>query len=165
MFAPQYGVYSHRIGEQWLAGGASNCGGAVLGQQFTSEQIVALTPFVDPAIPTGLDYYPLPKPGERFPIHDPVMQPRISPRPKEDHIHFQALLEGIAHVEALGYWRLADLGATPLSSIRSVGGGASNGKWTVIRLKALGVPALAAASEHAAMGVARLAWRGIGHAD
>ncbi|MGB8316120.1 MAG: carbohydrate kinase, partial [Aestuariivirga sp.] len=64
-----------------------------------------------------------------------------------------------------GYKRLAELGASPLKSIRSVGGGAANAAWTKIRLKMLGVAAKPSASEHAAMGTARLAWRGIGHAN
>lgn len=164
VFAPQYGIYSHRIGDQWLAGGASNTGGGVLKSFFTSEDMARLTPLLDPAVSTGLDYYPLAKPGERFPIADPAMEPRVSPRPADERQFFQALLEGIASVEALGYRRLAELGASPLISIRSVGGGAANDAWTKIRLRALGVPALAATSEHAAMGTARLAWRGIGHA-
>ncbi len=165
VFAPHYGIYSHRIGDQWLAGGASNTGGAVLAKEFAQEQIVQYTEQIDPAVPTGLEYYPLPKPGERFPINDPGMQPRMMPKPDDQRVYFQAILEGIAAVEALGYRRLAELGASPLRSIRSVGGGAANGKWTAMRLKALSVPALASASEHAAMGTARLAWRGIGHED
>ena len=114
-------------------------------------------------MPTGLDYYPLPKPGERFPINDPAMQPKLSPRPPEDHMFLQGIFEGIADVEALGYRRLAELGASPLRSIRSAGGGAANDVWTAIRLSKLGVTALPSGSEHAAMGTARLAWRGIGH--
>lgn len=31
-----------------------------------------------------LDYYPLTKPGERFPVNDPAMQPRLTPRPEDD---------------------------------------------------------------------------------
>ena len=165
VFAPRYGIYSHRIGDQWLAGGASNTGGAVLAQMFSPEQINQYTEHIDPAVATGLDYYPLPGTGERFPVNDAGMEPRLSPRPPDDRVFFQAILEGIAAVETLGYARLAELGASPLATIRSVGGGASNGKWTALRLKALGVPSTLAASDHAAMGVARLAWRGIGHAD
>jgi D-ribulokinase len=118
---------------------------------------------MDARVPTGLAYYPLPKTGERFPINDPALQPKLSPRPSEDHVFLQGMLEGIADVEALGYRRLAELGASPLRSIRSAGGGAANAVWTAIRLHKLGVPAQASASEHAAMGTARLAWRGIGH--
>jgi sugar (pentulose or hexulose) kinase len=163
VFSPQYGIYSHRIGDQWLAGGASNTGGGVLRHFFSAEDVARLTPLLDPDVPTGLDYYPLSKPGERFPIADPAFEPRLSPRPEDERLFFQGLLEGIAAVEALGYRRLAELGASPLQSIRSVGGGAANAAWTMIRLKALAVPAREAASEHAAMGTARLAWRGIGH--
>jgi D-ribulokinase len=163
VFAPHYGIYSHRIGDQWLAGGASNTGGVVLRQFFTAEDIVRLTALMDAKLPTGLDYYPLPKPGERFPIHDPDMQPKLTPRPKDDHVFLQGLFEGIAAIEALGYRRLAELGASPLKSMRSAGGGAANAVWTAIRLQLLAVPALTSDSEQAAMGTARLAWRGIGH--
>ena len=165
VFSPQYGIYSHRIGDQWLAGGASNSGGGVLRKYFSSADIERLTALVDPTVPTGLDYYPLSQIGERFPIADPNFEPRLSPRPNDDRVFFQAMLEGIASVEFQGYKRLAELGATVFKSIRSVGGGAANEPWTRIRLKALGVAAKASASEHAAMGTARLAWRGIGHAN
>ena len=63
------------------------------------------------------------------------------------------------------YAKLGELGASPLSSIRTAGGGAANPAWTKIRLKALGVPEKPSLSEHAAVGTARLAWRGIGHAN
>lgn len=165
VFAPHYGIYSHRIGDRWLAGGASNSGGRVLAQEFKPEDIERLTGLVDPQNPTGLDYYPLPEIGERFPIHDSQLLPRMVPRPADDEVYFQGLLEGIAAIEALGYQRLAELGATPLKSIRSAGGGAANEKWTAIRIGKLKVPALPSASEHAAMGAARLAWWGLGHAD
>jgi sugar (pentulose or hexulose) kinase len=165
VFAPLYGIYSHRIGERWLAGGASNSGGKVLAQTFKKEDMERLTALVDPERPTGLDFYPLPAAGERFPISDPNYEPRITPRPSDDAVYFQALLEGIAGIEALGYQRLSELGASPLKTIRSAGGGAANDKWTAIRLKKLGVPQLPSASEHAAMGTARLAWWGVGHED
>ena len=165
VFAPQYGIYSHRIGDKWLAGGASNAGGNVLAQYFSGEEIRQLTDLVDPDRPTGLDYYPLPKRGERFPINDPDFAPRLLPRPADDRIFFQAILEGIAAVEATGYRRLAELGATAIRTIRSVGGGASNAAWTKIRLRALNVKNKKPLSEHAAVGTARLAWRGLGHAN
>ncbi|MFT3988345.1 FGGY-family carbohydrate kinase [Aestuariivirga sp.] len=165
VFAPQYGIYSHRIGDQWLAGGASNVGGGVIGKYFPKEELDRLTPKLDPSHPTGLDYYPLTEPGERFPINDPSYPPRLTPRPSDDAKFLQAILEGISAVEALGYKRLAELGASPLASIRSAGGGASNAAWTKIRLAKLGVPEKQPLSEHAAVGTARLAWRGIGHAN
>lgn len=163
VFAPDFGIYSHRIGEQWLAGGASNTGGAAIGAYFNAQDIARLTPLLDPDVPTGLDYYPLPKPGERFPVNDPAFQPRLEPRPADDRVFFQAILEGIARIEAEAYAKLGELGASPLSSIRTAGGGSANAAWTKIRLRALGVPEKPSLSEHAAVGTARLAWRGIGH--
>ena len=151
------------IGDQWLAGGASNTGGVVLADAFSRDEIIRLSSLIDPAVEAGLDYYPLPKTGERFPINDSRLEPRMTPRPARDEIYLQGLLEGMADIEALGYRRLAELGASPLKTIRSAGGGAGNDKWTAIRLRKLKVPALPSASEHAAMGTARLAWRGIGH--
>ena len=165
VFAPDFGIYSHRIGGQWLAGGASNTGGAAIGKYFTKQDIARLTPLLDPENPTGLDYYPLARPGERFPVNDPGFAARLEPRPADDRIFFQAMLEGIAAIEARAYAKLGELGASPLTSIRSAGGGASNAAWTRIRLKALGVAERPSLSEHAAAGTARLAWRGIGHAN
>ena len=165
VFAPEFGIYSHRIGDQWLAGGASNTGGAAIGKFFSNEDLARLTPLLDPDHPTGLDYYPLAKPGERFPVNDPAFQPRLEPRPADDRIFFQAILEGISAIEAKAYRKLSELGASPLASIRTAGGGAANPAWTQIRLKALGVREKPSLSEHAAVGTARLAWRGIGHAN
>ena len=157
VFAPEFGVYSHRIGDAWLAGGASNTGGAALQQFFTPERIAALEPRLRPDQPTGLDYYPLPAKGERFPVSDADFAPRVTPRPADDAIFLQGLLEGIAEVEALGYRRLMETGAPRLVSLRTVGGGAGNSAWSRIRANTLGVELKPARSEAAAAGVARLA--------
>jgi hypothetical protein len=162
VFAPEYGIYSHRIGERWLAGGASNTGGGALQKHFTQARMRELEPRLDPIRPTGLDYYPLPRAGERFPVNDPAYPPKVDPRPADDAVFFQGLLEGIAKIEALGYRRLAELGATPLARLRSVGGGAGNAAWSEIRKMALRVPFVDSASQETAAGTARLAWRGIG---
>lgn len=160
IFAPRYGIYSHRLGDAWLAGGASNTGGKVLAQYFSLARIVELSAAIDPATETGLDYYPLGSPGERFPIADPALQPRLLPRPRSDADYLKAMLEGIAAIEALGYRRLAELGAPPLTSVRSVGGGAANAAWTAIRQRKLGVEFRPALSDEAAAGAARLALMG-----
>ena len=98
--------------------------------------------------------------GERFPIADPSLQPRLLPRPDSDADYLKAMLEGIAAIEALGYQRLAELGAPKLTSVRSVGGGAANAAWTEIRRRRLGVDFLPALSDEAAAGTARLALTG-----
>jgi sugar (pentulose or hexulose) kinase len=160
IFAADQGVYSHRLGERWLAGGASNTGGAALQMHFTAAEMERLTPRLRPEEPTGLDYYPLPKPGERFPIADPSLQARVNPRPAEDDRFFQGLLEGIASVEALAYQRLALLGAPPLRRVISVGGGARNEAWTLIRQRILDVPVTVAEQTEACYGAALLALQG-----
>jgi xylulokinase len=160
VFAPEFGVYSHRLLGRWLAGGASNSGGGALLQHFTVAEIEALSATLRPETPTGLDYYPLARLGERFPISDPALPPRLSPRPDDPALFLQGLLEGVAAIEALGYRRLAELGAPPLKSVRSVGGGAPNAVWTRIRAARLGVPLLAANEHEAAYGAALLARAG-----
>ena len=162
VFSPQFGIYSHRIGDAWLAGGASNSGGAVLLRYFDKDRMKDLESRIDPDHPTGRNYYPLLAPGERFPISDPHYPPRMSPRPRDDAQFFQALLEGIAGIERLAYDRLREIGASPLRSLRTVGRGAHNQAWTAIRQRMISVPFKDAKSEHAAAGAARLAWRGIG---
>lgn len=157
VFSPQHGIYSHRLGRHWLAGGASNSGGAVLQQFFSAQEITRLTQTLQPNQPTGLDYYPLVSAGERFPVHDPALQPRLTPRPADDALFFQGILEGIARIEAEGYRKLAALGAPWPARILSTGGGAANSSWCRIRENIIGVPVAAAAHQQAAYGVALLA--------
>jgi sugar (pentulose or hexulose) kinase len=161
IFAPEYGVYSHRLGDRWLAGGASNSGGAALARHFTPDALAALSARIDPALESGLDYYPLPSPGERFPFADPYLAPRETPRPADDARFLHGLLEGIARIEALGYRRLAELGGPTLAAVRTVGTGARNTTWRDIRRRVLGVDLMPAKSEEAAVGVAMLALKAI----
>lgn len=72
----RYGVYSHRLDDKWLVGGASNTGGAVLMEIFTDEQLEKLSEHINPMEASPLDYYPLKSVGERFPVADPKMEPR-----------------------------------------------------------------------------------------
>ncbi|WVZ62819.1 hypothetical protein U9M48_012519 [Paspalum notatum var. saurae] len=95
----RFGVYSHRLDDTWLVGGASNTGGAVLRRLFTDDQLAALSEHIDPAVRSPLDYYPLPKKGERFPISDPGMMPRLEPRPESDAEYLHGILESIARIE------------------------------------------------------------------
>lgn len=158
--APEYGVYSHRFADRWLIGGASNSGGAVLRRFFDDGQIRALSRSLDPERPTGLDYYPLAAPGERFPTADPALQPRLTPRPEDDGRFFQGLLEGIAAIEAAGYRRLQELGAPPPDEVLTIGGGATNEGWTRIRERILGIPVRPAGQQEAAYGAAIIARNG-----
>jgi sugar (pentulose or hexulose) kinase len=163
IFAPELGIYSHRIGDTWLAGGASNCGGKTLLQFFSAEQLAGLEASLDPTKPTGTDYYPLPSVGERFPVSDPNLAPRLTPRPSDDAQFLQGIYEAFARVEQSGYAKLAALGGPALRNVRHAGGGSRSTAWMTLRARALGVPQLPAWSEEAAAGAARLAWRSLGH--
>lgn len=157
----EQGVYSHWFGARWLAGGASNAGGAILRQFFDDSRLAALSAMIDPTVPSALDYVPLPRTGERFPINDPHLSPRLTPRPADDAVFLHGLLESLARIEAQGYRLLADLGATPLVEVESAGGGAQNTTWTRIRQRLLGVPVAPAAHTEAAYGAALLARHGV----
>lgn len=161
IFSPQYGIYSHRIGDMWLAGGASNTGGAVLAHFFSQTEIMELSCLVNSDVPTNLDYYPLVKPGERFPVNDPDMVPRLEPRPELPQVFLQGLLEGIAAVEKLGYEKLVAVGGPQVRSIRSVGGGANSTVFTQIRKTTQTVKFASTLSEEAAFGAAMLAKRAV----
>lgn len=156
----RYGIYSHRLDNLWLVGGASNTGGGVLKQFFSDAELELLSQQIDSDRPSGLDYYPLTEPGERFPISDPQFAPRLTPRPADPAEFLHGLLEGIARIEAQGYALLETLGATPLRRILTAGGGAHNPTWQKIRQRLLPVPIETAASTEAAYGSAMLAFRG-----
>jgi sugar (pentulose or hexulose) kinase len=161
VFASDYGVYSHRLEDRWLVSGASNSGGAVLANFFSQDEMARMTPGLKPDQPTGLDYYPLSSPGERFPHNDPDYPPRLRPRPADQRRFFQGILEGIANIEAEGYALLHRLGAPKPRTVYSVGGGASNEPWRQIRERKLGIPVVRAAQQEAAFGTALLALKGV----
>jgi hypothetical protein len=159
VFSSQLGVYSHRLGDTWLAGGASNSGGKVLLKYFEPADLQKMTPLLQPDSPTGLDYYPLAQAGERFPRNDPAQQPRLEPRPGNDVQFFQAMLEGIAAIEAEGYRTLSRLGAPVINKVFTAGGGSTNPAWRRIRERKLGVPVAIAEHSEASYGAALLASR------
>jgi len=160
VFAPEYGVYSHRLGDNWLVGGASNSGGAVLKAFFTAAEIDRLASSINIDEPTGLNYYPLLAEGERFPDNDPARSPRLQPRPADDGLFYQGILEGIAAIEARGYRRLAALGAPWPERIITTGGGAANTAWRTMRSRLTGLPVVTAIHQQAAYGAALLALKG-----
>lgn len=156
-----HGIYSHRLGTAWLVGGASNTGGAALRSLFTDTQLRNLSAKIDPATSSQLDYYPLLKPGERFPVYDPAMAPRLGPRPADDVAYLHGLLESMARIEAEAYRLLAALGAPRVTRVLTAGGGAANPQWTAIRERVIGSPVAPSAQGDAAYGAALLARRAL----
>ncbi len=157
VFNSQYGLYSHRLGEFWLVGGASNCGGKVLLNFYTTSQLEQLTRALNPIelnryIDEQVIYYPLTAPGERFPIADPDKQPVIPSIPECDlpvitdhsqpcydrHREFAARLSlGLAQVEQLAYQKLTAITENKLERLYSVGGGIQNRVWQQFRQEIL----------------------------
>ena len=155
--AAEFGIYSHRLGNLWLTGGASNTGGAVLKHFFTNEQLEQLSAQIDPEIPSPFKYYPLLKPGDRFPINNPDLLPQLEPRPTEPKKFLYGLLESISRIEKQGYQKLQDLGADRLIKVYTAGGGAKNAVWQKIRQRHLKVLVASSANTEAAYGSALLA--------
>mmetsp|Transcript_24515 Transcript_24515/g.97265 ORF Transcript_24515/g.97265 Transcript_24515/m.97265 type:complete len:406 (+) Transcript_24515:444-1661(+) len=181
------GVYSHRLDDSWLVGGASNAGCRVFRSfEFDDADLADLSARLDPQTVAvdGPFVYPLVSTGERFPVDDPNRQPLTreaaaeavsrrrrrqwssSPDENADAPRLALLgelLVGIAEVERSGYEALRALGAQPaLATVATAGGGSKNEQWRAIRERMLGVPVVEAAHTDAAFGAAVLALRGAG---
>lgn len=155
--APEMGLYAHRLGNGWLLGGASNTGGGVLLSLFNPAELDGLSARIAPNVESPLDYYPLLRPGERFPVNDPALPPRMAPRPPDDVAFLHGLFEGMARIERRAYEILAERGAPRPTRILTAGGGAANPVWSAIRARVLGIPVVAAEMPEAAVGCAQLA--------
>ena len=158
VFAPAHGVYSHRIGERWLVGGASNSGGKALLRFFTAARMAELAPRLRPDRPTGLHWHPLPEPGERFPVADPALV--FEPDAAAGRTRWccsRASWKASPRSRQRSYRLLTELGAPPLRSVRTVGGGAANLAWMEMRARLLGVPMLPPVNLEAGYGAALLA--------
>ncbi len=153
---PEIGLYAHRVADNWLVGGASNTGGAVLAFYFSKDQLQSISAKIDPQQPSEFDYYPLLRPGERFPFNDPHLAPQLTPRPGSDADFLHGLLESIANIEAMCYRAIEARGGDFPSKIFTAGGGAKNATWTAIRARVLGIEPKESLETEAAVGTARL---------
>jgi len=142
------GVYSHRFPSSfstgkdvcWLAGGASNVGCAVLRQEgFSDDELIYLSSQIDPGTDSPLDYYPLTKTGERFPVADSHLERILTPKPDSRIQYLHGILQGIGNVERDGFRALGDLGAFPAqpSVVLTCGGGSRNKTWCQMRERRL----------------------------
>ncbi|MGK7896371.1 MAG: FGGY-family carbohydrate kinase, partial [Xenococcus sp. (in: cyanobacteria)] len=156
-----YGISRHRLGDLWLAGGASNTGAAVLKHFFTDQELAHLSQQINPNQASPLKYYPLLTKGDRFPLNNPDLLPQLEPRPDDPVEFLHGLLESMARIEALGYQRLQELGASKLTRVYRAGGGAKNTVWNLISQRQLKVPVISAKYTEAAYGSALLAYRSL----
>ena len=152
IFSSIFGVYSHRLKNNWLVGGASNSGGAVLTAHYSMPEITALIRTIQASnlnLPKTeqIAYYPLTKVGERFPIADSNLQPTMPTKPTqkiniqapsiEHQRYFLGLIHGLIQVELLAYEKLQALGCRHLKQIYTVGGGVKNKLWMSLRAERL----------------------------
>lgn len=190
IFNSQYGLYSHKLNNDWLVGGASNAGGLVLLNYYTFEQLERLINYIefnqlsladkefkvddqlmnDPSKDWLPQYYPLLEDGERFPIADTQLKPKLPEQPKspaqtifeskeslDQHAKFLLkLLQGLTDIEKLCYIRLEQLGAPKIKTVYTVGGGTKNSVWMSLREQLLSTNVKQATNSQAAFGVTRL---------
>ncbi len=153
------GISNHKLLGNWLCGGASNAGAAILLDFFNLEDIEELSKQINPNKSTGLNLLPLSIQGERFPIDDPNLRPKLKPRPISDSLYLHALFEGLAKIEASGWQKLNELGTALPQQIITIGGGAKNITWKKIREKEIGIP-IKICNRPPAAGVAYIALQG-----
>ena len=154
------GITNHKLLGNWLSGGASNSGAAILLDFFNPEYIEELSKQINPNKSTGIDLIPLLGKGERFPIDDPNLKAKLEPRPVSDSLYLQAILEGLAKIEAKGWAKLKELGAELPKQIITIGGGAKNIAWKKIREREIGIP-IKVCKRPPAVGVATIALRAL----
>ena len=154
------GISNHKLLGNWLCGGASNTGAAILLDFFNLEYIEELSKQINPNKSSGLNLLPLSSRGERFPIDDPNLQPKLEPRPVSDSLYLHALFEGLAKIEARGWQKLNKLGADLPQQIITIGGGAKNITWKKIREREIGIP-IKICNRPPAAGVASIALEGL----
>jgi sugar (pentulose or hexulose) kinase len=76
IFSPKHGVYSHRMKTRWLAGSASNSGGAALARHFGRDTLAEISAQIDPRLESELLYCPPSSPSERLPVADLHLSPQ-----------------------------------------------------------------------------------------
>ncbi len=81
----------------------------------------------------------------------------LDPKPDDRAVYLHGILRGIAVVEADAYALLAKMGATPVSEVRTAGGGSVNKVWERMRERLIKVPVSRAEQTEASYGVALLA--------
>lgn len=156
-----HGIYSHRLLGNWLVGGASNAGGAILSELFTGEENERFSQSDIADAPSRIRYVPLTCSGERFPVVDPYLMPRLEPRPRDRESYFLGIVDSIVEWERRGYVALQAVGAPKIKRLTAVGGGTRNAAWMATRLRDLNLSTFTPISSQPAFGAARLAKLGL----
>ena len=150
------GITNHRIGGDWICGGASNAGCGILSKFFSDLEIKELSRQINTSKSTSLDLLPLNSKGERFPINNSNLEPILGPRPVSDSLYIHALFEGLAKIELKGWEKLKELTGSLPKKIITVGGGSRNPQWRKIRERIINIP-IVSCKKSSSFGTALLA--------
>ena len=134
------GITTHRVGNDWVCGGASNAGCGILSKFFSDSEIKELSRQINTSKKTFLNLLPLNSKGERFPINNSNLEPILGPRPVSDSLYLHALFEGLANIELKGWEKMQEFTGSLPKKIITVGGGSKNPQWRKIREKIINIP-------------------------
>ncbi len=134
------GITIHRICGDWICGGSSNAGCGILSKFFSDSEIEELSRQINPKKNALLNLLPLNSKGERFPDHNPYLEPILRPRPVSDSLYLHALFEGLAQIELKGWKKLHKITGSIPKKIVTIGGGSKNPQWRLIREKIIKIP-------------------------
>lgn len=127
-------VYSHRSPDgNWLPGGASSTGAAVLAKQFAGRNLDKLSAQAAEREPASIIAYPLASRGERFPFVAPDAEGFLLGNPGDEIDLYAALLQGVAFIERLCFDYLDMLGAPTGGELSLTGGAARSRYWCQLR--------------------------------
>jgi len=151
-------VYSHRSPDgNWLPGGASSTGAAVLAKQFPGRNLEALSAQAAEREPASIIAYPLVSRGERFPFVAPDAEGFLLGDPADQIDLYAALLQGVAFIERLCFDYLDMLGAPTGGQLSLTGGAACSRYWCQLRADILNRPVRLPENAEPASGMAVLA--------
>ncbi len=136
----EQGITTHKVGGNWVCGGASNAGCGILSKFFSDLEIKELSRQINPSKNTSLNLLPLNSKGERFPVNNSNLEPILGPRPVSDSLYLHALFEGLAKIEFKGWEKLGKLTGSLPKKIITIGGGSKNPQWRKIREKIINIP-------------------------
>src|SRR5271165_1500148 len=151
-------VYSHRSPDgNWLPGGASSTGAAVLVKHFPGRNLDALSAQAAEREPASIIAYPLVSRGERFPFVAPDAEGFLLGDPADQIDLYAALLQGVAFIERLCFDYLDMLGAPTGGQLSLTGGAACSRYWCQLRADILNRPVRLPENAEPASGMAVLA--------
>jgi len=151
-------IYSHRSPDgNWLPGGASNTGAAVLARRFAGRDLDCLSVQAAEREPASIIAYPLVSRGERFPFVAPDAEGFVLGDASNEIDFFASLLQGVSFVERLCFDYVDMLGVPVDGNVSLTGGAARNRYWRQLRADVLGWPVHLPENAEPAFGMAVLA--------